>query len=70
MIIGPIHTLKVGNKQVDIIVLVPVHAGNPDEYLVRFNGPHWTSVTSRRFKCLDTAKIYAIKVLFGGSHEE
>jgi len=72
---GVIHTLKVGGKQADIIVMVPVHAGNPDEYLVRFDGPRWDTLDRiegmmRRFKCLDAAKIYAIKVLFGGSHEE
>ena len=66
---GVIHTVKRCGKQADIIVMIPVHAGNPDEYLVRFDGPTWGTIDNRskRFKTLEAAKVYALQVLFGGA---
>lgn len=66
---GVIHTLKVADKQADIIVMAAVHVGNANEYLVRFDGPNWGTVDNRqrRFKTLDAAKLYATQILFGGA---
>jgi hypothetical protein len=66
--VGVVHTIRRCGKQADIIVMVPVHAGNADEYMVRFDGPEWGTVDNRsqRFKTLDAAKLYATRVLFGG----
>jgi len=61
---GVIHTLKVADRQAVIILMIPVHAGNDNEYLVRFDnkivGQH-----HKRFKTLDAAKLYATQMLFG-----
>jgi hypothetical protein len=66
---GVIHTLKVADKQAVIILIAPVRAGNDNEYMVRFDGPHWdtwSTASHKRFKTLDAAKLYATRVLFGG----